>query len=677
MKAYKNVIYDRFNDCILIKEIGSDEFKKVEYKPYYYSTDPTGSSGVKDVYGKSVRKIYFKDKHSAAQLRESGVRLCESDLPEVVKYMHDEYDKCELSASSKDFNICFFDIEVQTGRKYYLEHKIKIQDLSSKIISEVTIRDFEDHYDKKKYLVYDEESKILTKYKDSCYISSSFPEPMQAEYPINLLTFHSSFTNQTYTWGLEKYTGTNKSVMNYRYFENEFEMLKDWMKWFNKQHFDIISGWNSALFDIPYIINRIHVLEKMFDVKTNLDSELSPLGRKCKCKDKTEVKTGRKIGETYEIPGLISIDYMELYKKFSRRGNLPSYKLDYVGNLELNIGKLEYEGQINQVYRDNWNRYVEYNIQDVNLLVNIENKMKIFDLTISFAYDCIINLDRVFSMIATVEGFILKYLHNNSRVMNDKNSAKVDWWHEERMFIVKEKDGNTTYQNCEWEKGLYDFEPFAVKAGFCYGFAGRYKHEMNGDIVSSYPHHIMMYNISPETLVIKPTKEQIESGEVIRSEINGVGFRRTDDAILPSVVKKVFAERAMYKKLKKEAHEAGDFVKELIYDNLQLGKKEIINSVYGVSLNSNFHLFNIDCARSITRCARVTIRYIKAYTNKYYVSRQILKDSVNYFPTINLRYNNKDHWYRENDMIKVHDMHGQIFDMPVKNFDPSLYMLDV
>ena len=186
-----------------------------------------------------------------------------------------------------------------------------------------------------------------------------------------------------------------------------------------------------------------------------------------------------------------------------------------------------------------------------------------------------------------------------------------------------------------------------------------------------------MYNISPETLVIKPTKEQIESGEVIRSEINGVGFRRTDDAILPSVVKKVFAERAMYKKLKKEAHEAGDFVKELIYDNLQLGKKEIINSVYGVSLNSNFHLFNIDCARSITRCARVTIRYIKAYTNKYYVSRQILKDSVNYFPTINLRYNNKDHWYRENDMIKVHDMHGQIFDMPVKNFDPSLYMLDV
>ena len=68
--------------------------------------------------------------------------------------MHDEYDKCELSASSKDFNICFFDIEVQTGRKYYLEHKIKIQDLSSKIISEVTIRDFEDHYDKKKYLCY-------------------------------------------------------------------------------------------------------------------------------------------------------------------------------------------------------------------------------------------------------------------------------------------------------------------------------------------------------------------------------------------------------------------------------------------------------------------------------------------------------------------------------------------
>ena len=197
------------------------------------------------------------------------------------------------------------------------------------------------------------------------------------------------------------------------------------------------------------------------------------------------------------------------------------------------------------------------------------------------------------------------------------------------------------------------FEENAVKAGYCYAFPGRYKWVISGDIQSSYPHQIMMYNISPEVKVIKPTKEQIASGEVIQSEINGVGFKRTDDALLPSIIRQVFAERLDAKNRVKTAKKDGNELDAIYYDRKQQAKKLIINSCYGVSLNANFHMHDIDCARAITRGGRDTIRFLRDCTNRYYTSQQMIDDLPKYFPHIKIVLLDTVKYYKDNEKISV------------------------
>lgn len=159
-----------------------------------------------------------------------------------------------------------------------------------------------------------------------------------------------------------------------------------------------------------------------------------------------------------------------------------------------------------------------------------------------------------------------------------------------------------------------------------------------------------MYNISPETKVIKPTQAEIDSGTLIESDINGVWFRRTEHAILPDIVKEVFNERMYYKKLKEEAKTPE--LKEF-YDRRQLLKKLIINSIYGVCLNKGFHLFDIDCARCITRAARQCIKYLIATTEKYYVSKAFLLDAKKYLPNVNIKVNDKYYSFLEDENINI------------------------
>lgn len=436
-----------------------------------------------------------------------------------------------------------------------------------------------------------------------------------------MITCWSSKTDQTYTWGLGHYTGDNPIVKNFRGFDDETALITDWLKWFDKQAFDLWSGWNSKLFDVPYIVNRIKNIREKLGIEKPIENKLSPVAKAPIKQDVTDRLTGSKRGETYEIPGLLHHDYMDLYVTFAKHDPLPSYSLNYVTNLELGEGKLEYEGTINTIYKENFNLFTEYNVQDVLLLVKLEKKLKLFALIIEYAYDCVTTLDKVFQKVPTTEGYILKFIHKQNKLMNDRKDHHTDWWHNEECYKVT-TNGQTYYQNCYWEDGKFSFDEFAIKAGYCYDFPGRYDNCMSFDITSSYPHHIMQFNISPEVKVIHPTLEQINSGEVIPTDINELGFKRTTDAILPNLVKMVFDERKHYKDLKKQAHKDGNKDLEDLYDARQGVKKIIINSMYGVCLTSSFHLYDIDCARAITRCARVTLRdWLSKSINDYYPTK--------------------------------------------------------
>lgn len=667
MVGYKNVLYDKKNNQILVRRVGETKYEKIDYKNFYY-IETNEVTDLKDCFGRNMKLVEGGSADTLKRFKQSGVKIAESDFDPVVKWLHKEYDFVELNHNAKDFRICYFDIEVQSARKYPLNHKIKFKRIDGEPIKTVkgrvefaedSVRNFEDHYHgPKNYLVFDEETNKWSKYRGSCYYNpSDFPTPEEAKYPINLISCISSVDGKIYTWGLEPYTDTEHPIDNYRWFTDELDMFKDWLKWFHQQEFDIWSGWNSDLYDIPYICNRLHNIAEERGIDKDFTCYLSPLLKKAIKKEKRAPKTNEVLGTTFDIPGLLCIDFMDAFKKFGPYANLPSWKLAYVADITVGRTKLEHdELPFDVFYRKDYNFYVRYNRVDAELLPAMDAKQHIMDMVISFAHDCLIPLGKVFSMLNTVVGYILKFIHEKHIVMNDKPETKPrDWWFEEGLWRVKQPDGNIYLQNVNWEKGETTFKPYAVKAGYVFAAPGRYRFNMSGDITSSYPHQIMMYYISPETKVIHPTKEQIESGEVIQSEVNGVGYRRSEDAILPSVVRKVFGEKDYYSKLKKEALKKGDTAQAVVYECLRSNKKIIANSVYGVCLNEHFPFYDIDNARAITRGGRVCIRYIMEQTNRYYRHKQFLIDGMKEMPVINIRYNGENHWLAKNDEVEVKD----------------------
>ena len=148
------------------------------------------------------------------------------------------------------WNICIFDIEVAVSGKFHDDHKLKVR-LEDKEY-DITCKQINDTFRKKNPEVFDEEQGKWVPFFNSCYASiEGFPYAEKAEVPINLITCYSTKTKQTYTWGLEPYTGTSETVTNYRHFNTEIAMIKDWLKWFHEMCFDMWTGWNSELFDVP------------------------------------------------------------------------------------------------------------------------------------------------------------------------------------------------------------------------------------------------------------------------------------------------------------------------------------------------------------------------------------------------------------------------------------------
>ena len=738
MNGFKNCYFDFKNNLIYLKEQGIVGWKHFKYTPWCYITDPTGTSEFKDIYKKSLKRYEYKNKEEIERFKASGLTVAESDLRPEVKFMHERYDKEEIKVNIDDWNTCFFDIEVAGSSEFYDDHLIDVRILSKNIHETVELWKFDTEYKhKNRYEVFDERLKQWVKFNDSCYVTYEFPGPDLAKWPVNLITCYSTKTKQLYTWGLKAYFGLTKDVTNYVHCKNEIDLFDKWTNWFKHQDFDIISGWNSESYDIPYIINRCKNLRSLFpDLKQVFEKRLSPFNKEPESKKREDRKLeGVDLGTTYVIPGLYSIDYMELYKTFGNHPPMPSYSLNYVSNFELKDTKLEYSGTINETYKYDWDNFVKYNRKDVFLIVRLEEKNKLLPLLIEYAYDCIVTLDKVYNKVPTTTGYILKFLHKNGRVLNDKKKSHKDWWAEEQCYKIKQKDGTIYYQNTEWEndniefkkylildeiihaenqiatvekcrpdillywknktvKGVrktgwqlfnesleqfkswpHPFPRFQTKAGYCYDYPGRYDDCMSFDITSSYPHHIMMFNMSPEVKVIHPTKEQIESGEVILSDINQVGFLRTDDAILPNIVKQVFTERKIWKAKEKEAKLAGDKDLENLCYNRQMTKKLIINSVYGVSLTDTFHLYDPDIARSICRCARCTLRdWLSRYGNAYYTSTKLLNDMNKYFPTIIITVNNIDHAYLRDDKITVM-RNNNIMEIEAKDFNKETDLL--
>ena len=423
---------------------------------------------------------------------------------------------------------------------------------------------------------------------------NGFPDVESADQEILLITIQDYNTKEIITWGQGPFKIKQDNV-RYIQFNNERDLLNSFINWWMENTPDVVTGWNIQLFDIPFITKRI---DRVLGEK--LAKRLSPWGL---VSQKEVFIKGRK-QIFYDIGGITQLDYLDLYKKFTYT-NQESYRLDHIANVELGQKKLDHSefDTFQDFYTNGWQKFVEYNIIDVELVDRLEDKMKLIELALTMAYDAKVNYNDVFYQVRMWDTIIYNYLKKKGIVIPPKEQTDKD----------------------EKYAGAYVKEPTP----------GVYDWVVSFDLNSLYPHLIMQYNISPETILDErhPTASVDKIlGEQISFEMykdyavcaNGAMFRKDKKGFLPELMEKMYGERVIFKKRMLKAKQEyektpTDALKKEIArcNNIQMAKKISLNSAYGAIGNQYFRYFKLANAEAITLSGQVSIRWIENKMNQY------------------------------------------------------------
>ena len=432
---------------------------------------------------------------------------------------------------------------------------------------------------------------------------NGFPDVQASAEEMLCLTIKDFNTKKVITWGTREFTPPEG--VEYRVFWTEQEMLQDFHKWWTENTPDIITGWNNNLYDIPYICRR---MERVLGEKWK--KSLSPWNRVI---DREFIVQGRK-QIAYDICGVSILDYLDLYRKFTYT-NQESYRLDHIAMVELDDKKLDHSEYENfkDFYTSDWQRFVEYNIHDVDLVDKLEDKMKLIELAVTMAYDAKVNFEDVYSQVRMWDTLIYNDLKKRNIVVPPRQSTKKD--EKYAGAYVKEP-----------EPGMYDWV-------------------VSFDLNSLYPHLIMQYNISPETLVDErhPT---VTVDKLLNQEIdidgdyavcaNGAQYRKDIHGFLPEIMQRIYDERTIFKKYMltaKQEYEKSptDKLRRDIskFNNIQMARKIQLNSAYGAIGNQYFRYYNLANAEAITLSGQVSIRWIENKMNTY-LNKLLKTDDFDY-----------------------------------------------
>jgi DNA polymerase elongation subunit (family B) len=433
-----------------------------------------------------------------------------------------------------------------------------------------------------------------------------FPDPESCSEEMLTISLQDYATKKITTWGRKPYVPTQENV-TYYHFSDEIEMLNSFLYHWSKNPPDVITGWNVRLYDIPYLCGRISRI--MGDKKCKL---LSPWG----LVSQDEIYISGRRYNVYDIAGMTTLDYLELYKKFTYKAQ-ESYRLDYIANIELGQKKLDHSefDTFKEFYTGNWKKFVDYNIIDVELVDRLEDKMKLIELALTMAYDAKVNYQDVMYQVRMWDTIIYNYLKKRNIVIPPKDSS----------------DKNDKYA------GAYVKEPKP----------GKYDWVVSFDLNSLYPHLIMQYNISPETLLeTKHPSVTVDKilGEEITFEMykdnavcaNGAQYRKDVKGFLPELMEKMYAERVVFKKRMLEAKQEYEktptkkLEKEIARcNNIQMAKKISLNSAYGAIGNQYFRYYKLANAEAITLSGQVSIRWIENKMNDY-LNKLLKTEDIDY-----------------------------------------------
>ena len=486
-----------------------------------------------------------------------------------------------------------------------------------------------------------------------------FPDVESAAEEILLISIQDYTTKQILTWGLGDFNNKQKNV-TYKAFRTEHELLSSFINWWMIEGNtpEVITGWNSKLYDIPYVCRR---LERVLGGK--LMKRMSPWGLVTECE--TQIMGRRHI--SYDIGGVSQLDYLDLYKKFTYKAQ-ESYRLDYIASVELGQKKLDHSefDTFKDFYTNGWQKFVEYNIIDVELVDRLEDKMKLIELALTMAYDAKVNYEDVFYQVRMWDTIIYNYLKRRDIVIPPKErSDKVEKY-----------------------AGAYVKEPIP----------GKYDWVVSFDLNSLYPHLIMQYNISPETL-LETKHPSVTVDKILNEDLtfemykdnaicaNGAMFRKDVRGFLPELMEKMYNERVIFKKRMIKAKKAyektptKDLEKEIARcNNIQMAKKISLNSAYGAIGNQYFRYYKLANAEAITLSGQVSIRWIEnkmnAYLNKilktentdYVIASDTDSIYLNLGPLVEVIY--KD---REKDGASVCSFLNKVCEMELEKYITSSY----
>ena len=432
---------------------------------------------------------------------------------------------------------------------------------------------------------------------------NGFPSPEQAIEPLLSITVKNHQSKKFVVWGIGKFNNSRDDV-TYVECESELHLIKEFLIFWEKHQPDVITGWNTEFFDIPYLCNRI----------TNLcgEDEIKRLSPWRSVHSREVFQMGRK-HQVYEIQGVAHLDYFDLYRKFTYSAQ-ESYRLDHIAFVELGERK---DGNPHETFKDwytkDFQSFIEYNIMDVEIVDKLEDKMKLIELCLTMAYDAKVNYMDVLGSTKYWDILIYNYLRD-------------------KKIAIPQKIPKTKPEKFE---GAYVKEPQV----------GMHKWVMSFDLNSLYPHLIMQYNISPETLVTQNKIPKMSVDKLLNKEFdttqlkkhhtitpNGALFRTNKKGFLPELMQSMYDDRVKYKKLLLQAKQDYENTKnpKLLkdiskYNNIQMAKKISLNSAYGALGNVWFRYYDLLVAEAITTSGQLSIRWIERDVNKYL--NDILKTS--------------------------------------------------
>ena len=598
--SYVDAIHSRDEDRIYVVERGSDGKRHYnEYPANYvlYYSDPKGK--YRSIYGDPVSRFSTRKRTEFEKERRihSNKQIFESDINVVFRCLSENY----LKVDAPKLHTCFFDIEVDFDPE-------KGFSPTSDPFNPVTA------------------ISMYLDWQDLLITMCIAPKHMSEETAMEI----------------------TKEFDNCLLFNNEKEMFDTFFQLIEDA--DVLTGWNSEGYDIPYMVNRVtRVMSKDDTRKFCLMGQLP--------KPRTYERFGKE-EQTYDLIGRIHMDYLQLYKKYNYESR-HSYKLDAIGEMEVGENKTQYEGTLDQLYNKDFKKFLEYNRQDTMLLVKIHNKLKFLELANQLAHENTVLLPTVMGSVAMIEMAIYNEAHERGLVVPDKkrrNENADETQQAAGAYVATPKKGMHEYVGAVDINSLY---PSVIRALNMAGetiiaqvrqtvtekymkdkglrLAQEKKRYKDGDddvggailwegLFGALEYTAIMNQERGTTLIVDFEDgrcEEMSAAEIWKMifdshkpwmlSANGTIFTYEKEGVVPGLLSRWYSDR---KEMQKKLRESTTVEDREYWDKRQLVRKILLNSAYGALLNEHCRFYDKRIGQSVTLCGRQIVRHMMSHINQ-------------------------------------------------------------